>query len=166
VPEAVEQAEQFEGVALEESGMVIRMKAGSPTAGWMRLAVMVARPASRVARLCRGAQSAVCLVASLASAAGNGGRGRPGWAGLGGPGGGEVVVFEQHGRELALHVPGHVAGEHADQHVGAYPVGEPVADGSDQQVGVQAAERPLDVFQGLVGSCASSISAPAALAYA
>lgn len=30
-------------------------------------------------------------------------------------------------------------------------LGEPVADGPDQQVGVQAAEDPLDVLQGLGG---------------
>src|SRR6266699_3702194 len=51
----------------------------------------------------------------------------------------------------SVHVPGDVVGEHADEHVGGDPVFEPVADGADQQVGVQAAEDPLDVFQGLVG---------------
>src|SRR5215813_4665841 len=126
-------------------GVVMMVKAGRPAAGWMVLAAMVARSWSRVARLCTGWPSAVCLVVSLASAEGE----RP--AGAGGPGGGGVVVFEQHGRELVLHVPGDVVGEHADQRVGADPAGEPVADRPDQQVGVQAAEHPLDVLQGLVG---------------
>src|SRR5260221_177298 len=65
--------------------------------------------------------------------------------------GGGVVVFEQDRGEALMHVPGEVVGEHADQHVGADPAGEPVADGADEQVGVQAAEDAFDVFQGLVG---------------
>ena len=40
------------------------------------MAAMVAKSASRVARLCTGAPSAVCLVASLASAEGEHGGGR------------------------------------------------------------------------------------------
>src|SRR2546429_2749879 len=51
-------------------GVVMMVKAGRPWAGWMRLAAMVARSASRVARLCTGSPSAVTLVVSFASAAG------------------------------------------------------------------------------------------------
>ena len=61
-------------------GVVIVVTAGRPGAGWMRLAVMVARSASRVAKLCTGAPSRVVLAAILARAAGER------WAG-GGSGG-------------------------------------------------------------------------------
>jgi hypothetical protein len=53
VAEAVRDAEEFEGVALEGAGVVIWVKGGRPPAGWMWLAAMVARSASRVAKLCR-----------------------------------------------------------------------------------------------------------------
>ena len=46
------------------------VKGGRPPAGWMRLAVMVARSSRRVARLCTGPPPGVALVAALASAAG------------------------------------------------------------------------------------------------
>src|SRR5437867_3221387 len=51
-------------------GVVIRVKAGRPAAGWMVLAQMVARSASRLRRLCTGWPSSVTLAAILASAAG------------------------------------------------------------------------------------------------
>src|SRR5436190_21420182 len=50
-------------------GVVIRVKAGRAAVGWMWLAAMVARSASRVAKLCAGAPSAVTLVVILARAA-------------------------------------------------------------------------------------------------
>ena len=49
-------------------------------------------------------------------------------------------------------VPGEVAGEHADQDVGADPVGEAVVDGPQVQVvGLGDAEVPSGVFEILVG---------------
>jgi hypothetical protein len=70
VAEAVRDAEEFEGVALEGAGVVIWVKGGRPPAGWMWLAAMVARSASRVAKLCTGPPPGVALVAALARAAG------------------------------------------------------------------------------------------------
>jgi hypothetical protein len=67
VAEAVRDAEEFEGVALEGAGAVIWAKGGRPPAGWMWLAAMVARSASRVAKLCTGPPPGVALVAALAS---------------------------------------------------------------------------------------------------
>src|SRR6266516_2884235 len=55
------------------------------------------------------------------------------------------------GQGLA-HVPGEVAGEHADQYVAADPAGEVVVDGPQVQVvGLGDAEVPLDVLEVLVG---------------
>jgi hypothetical protein len=53
-----------------------------------------------------------------------------------------------------LQVPGDVVGEHPDQHVGADPLGEPVADRADEQIGVQAAEHPLTFSRALQDSTA------------
>lgn len=86
----------------------------------MRLAATVARSASRVVRLCAGLPSAVSLVAASARAPQGEPLGGDDWGEPGGPGG--VVVFEQHGGQALLHVPGDVVGEHADQHVRADPV--------------------------------------------
>src|SRR5216683_742370 len=48
-------------------------------------------------------------------------------------------------------VPGEVAGEHADQHVGFDALFEAVVDGPQVQVvGLEVAEVPLDVFEVLV----------------
>src|SRR5215510_16602726 len=51
-------------------GVVMTVKAGWPPVGWMRLAAIVARSSSRVAKLCTGPPPAVALVAALACAAG------------------------------------------------------------------------------------------------
>ena len=69
----------------------------------------------------------------------------------GGLGGGLVVVGEQDGREPGLHVPGDVVGDHPQEHVGADPVLGAVPDRPDVQVGIEGAEGPLDLGQGLVG---------------
>ena len=49
-------------------GVVMTVKGGRPPTGWMRLAVMVARSSSMVAKLCAGPPPAAALVAVLASA--------------------------------------------------------------------------------------------------
>src|SRR6266699_243610 len=51
-------------------GVVMRVKAGRLPAGWMRLAAIVARSPSRVAKLCTGPPPGVALVAALAWAEG------------------------------------------------------------------------------------------------
>ncbi len=51
-------------------GVVMTVKAGSPPAGWMWLAVMVARSAGRVARLCTGPPSAAQTCHRAGAAAG------------------------------------------------------------------------------------------------
>src|SRR5215472_5071726 len=61
-------------------GVVMTVKAGRPPAGWMRLAAIVARSSSRVAKLCAGPSPVVALVAALASADGER------WAGAAGLG--------------------------------------------------------------------------------
>src|SRR4029077_3472019 len=49
-------------------GLVMMVKAGMSSAGWMWLAQMVARSASRLVKLCTGVFSVVRLRAALASA--------------------------------------------------------------------------------------------------
>src|SRR5207248_4077520 len=71
------------------------------------------------------------------------------WAG--GLGGWLVVVGEQDGRELGLHVPGDVVRQHPQEHVGADPGLGAVADGPDVQVGVEGPEGAFHVGEGLVG---------------
>ena len=89
----------------------------------------------------------MCLAASLARA----------WAErLGGGdrvgGGGDVLVGEGELGEGLAQVPGEVAGEHADQHVAADPLGEVVVDRPQVQVvGLGDAEVPLDVLEVFVG---------------
>ena len=116
----------------------------------MVLRQMVARSVSRLAKLCTGIAAGVCLVAALASAVGERAAAAPGlcrasWAA------GLVVVGEQDGREPGLHVPGDVVRDHPQEHVRAEPVLGPVPDRPDVQVGVERAEGPLDLGQGLVG---------------
>src|SRR6266545_3370109 len=73
-------------------------------------------------------------------------------SGLDGGGGGDVLVGEGEFGEGGTQVPGEVAGEHADQHVAADPVGEVVVDGSQVQVvGLGDAEVPFHVLEVLVG---------------
>src|SRR5208283_1390227 len=61
------------------------------------------------------------------------------------------VVGEQDGREPGLHVPGDVVREHPQEHVRPDPVLGAVPDRADVQVGIEGAEGPLDLGQGLVG---------------
>jgi len=58
-------AEQFEGSALDGAGVVMTAKAGGLPAGWIRLAAMVARSSSKVAKLCAGPPPVVAYVAAL-----------------------------------------------------------------------------------------------------
>src|SRR5208282_3866380 len=67
-------------------------------------------------------------------------------------GGGRVLVGEGQRRPRAAQVPGEVAGQHADKHVGLDAFLEPVEDGPQVQVvGFDVPEVPLDVFEVLVG---------------
>jgi hypothetical protein len=70
--------------------------------------------------------------------------------GASGGGGGFVVVLKQDRGQGLFHVPAQVVGQHPQEHVGAYPVGQPVADGSHIELTVEGAEEPLDVFKSLV----------------
>src|ERR1700682_2667806 len=119
------------------------VNAGMSWAGWMWLAQMVARSASRLVKLCTGVSSWVRLRAALAAryrSAGRRGRGRCAWRGRCG----FVVVVEQDRGEGLFHVPADVVGQHPQEHVGADPVGEVVADGPHVEFGVEGAEEPLD----------------------
>ncbi len=65
---------------------------------------------------------------------------------------GRVLVGVGQGCPGTAQVPDQVAGEHADQDVGADAFFEPVVDGPQVQVvGFDVAEVPLDVFEVLVG---------------
>ena len=65
---------------------------------------------------------------------------------------GRVLVGEGERRLGLAQVPGEVAGEHADQHVGADAFFQPVEHGPQVQVvGLDVAEVPLDVLEVLVG---------------
>src|SRR5712691_6279203 len=67
-------------------------------------------------------------------------------------GGGDVLVGEGELGEGGAQVPGEVAGEHADQHVAADPLGEVVVDGAQVQVvGLGYAEVPPGVLEVFVG---------------
>jgi hypothetical protein len=152
-PEAAGDAEQLEGAALDGWGRgddgESRQAAGGLAAVGGDGGQVVQQGGEAVHGSAIGGGLGGVLGQRRGRAAGGSDR-----AGPGGPGGGGVVVFEQDGRELLLHVPDDVAGERADQHVGADPAGEPVADGPDQEVGVQAAEHPLDVSRALQDSTA------------
>src|SRR5581483_3055317 len=96
-------------------------------------------------------------VQDLAVGAGAGGglgvgvRGAPGGGDRAGLGGGLLVGVCQRGQRCAQ-VPGEVGGEHADQHVRADPVLEPVVDRPQVQVvGLHDPEVPFDVLEVLVG---------------
>jgi hypothetical protein len=68
-------------------GVVMVVNAGRPPEGWMLLAAMVARSASRVAKLCTGSPSGVVLAAILARSAGAGAVGAEAGDAEGGDGG-------------------------------------------------------------------------------
>ena len=68
-------------------------------------------------------------------------------------GGGRVVVVEQERLEGLAHVPLDVVGEHAQQDVGAHPVGAAVVDRPYLQVdGLEGPKGALDLRQVLVGA--------------
>src|SRR6516165_1947233 len=67
-------------------------------------------------------------------------------------GGSGIVVIEQHGSQALAHVPFDVAGEHAQEDMGAHPRRQPVVDWAEVQIdGLQAAEGALDMGKVLVG---------------
>ena len=49
-------------------------------------------------------------------------------------GGGLVVVFIEHGGETRAHMPLDIIGQHAQEHVGADPILEPMMDRPDMQI--------------------------------
>ena len=121
-------------------------KVRSPTV--MVLRVRVARWSSRPRKLRTGRSVVGGVAGGLA-------------LGVGGAGGGgdRVVpgrwVFVGVGQrgQGAAQVPGQVLGEHADQHVGADPVGQVVVDRAQVQVvGLDVAEVAFDVGELLVGA--------------
>ena len=66
------------------------------------------------------------------------------------------MVGEEQGRQRPLHVPTHVAGEHAEEDVGPHPVVEPVADGAHLQGELfHDPERLLELGEILVGRTTS-----------
>src|SRR6185503_9100069 len=64
--------------------------------------------------------------------------------------GGFVVVDEQDWGQGGFHVPADVVGQHAQEHVGAHPVGQPMPDGPHVQFAVESAKEPLDIGEVLV----------------
>ena len=92
------------------------------------------------------AEAAVGAAVFVALAGGLGlGVGGAGGRGDGVGAGGRVLVGEGQWCPGAAQVPGEVAGEHADQHVGFDAFFEPVPDGAQVQVvGLEVAEVPLD----------------------
>src|SRR5215467_12351145 len=68
-------------------------------------------------------------------------------------GGSGIVVIEQHGSQALAHVPFDMAGEHAQEDMGAHPRRQPVVDWAEVQIdGLQAAEGALDMGKVLVGT--------------
>ena len=64
-----------------------------------------------------------------------------------------VVVVEEQWREESSHVPLDVVGEHAQEDVGCYPIGEVVVYGAHLEIdALVAAEGPLDAAEALVGA--------------
>ena len=111
---------------------------------WLR--VKVARCSSRARKL-RISDGRVVLARGLGLGAGGtaGGGDRAGR-------GGRVLVGEGERRPCLARVPGEVAGEHADQHVGPGAFFEPVEDGPQVQVvSLDVAEVPLHVLEVLAG---------------
>ena len=67
--------------------------------------------------------------------------------------GGRVVVVKQDGFEALAHVPFDMAGEHAQEDVGAHPRREPVVDRPQVEIdSLEAAESALDPGEALIGA--------------
>src|SRR5436189_3526195 len=67
--------------------------------------------------------------------------------------GGGIVVVEQHGFETLAHVPFDMAGEHAQEDMGAHPGRQPMVDRAQVQIdGLEAAKGALDPGEALVGA--------------
>ena len=123
----------------------------SLSTGWpltrMVSRVRVARWSSRSRKPRMGCLPGPVLKAALAAAAGERRAGATGLAA-----GGRVLVGVGQRRPGPAQVPGQVAGEHADQHVGPDAVFEPVPDGPQVQVvGLDVPEVPFEAGQVLVG---------------
>jgi len=68
-----------------------------------------------------------------------------------GSGGCGFLVVKEHGLENRAHVPFHVIGEHAQEHMGSHAVGVAVVDGAHLEIdGFDAAERVLHEAEVLV----------------
>src|SRR5271169_4482386 len=64
-----------------------------------------------------------------------------------------IVVVEQHGFEALAHVPFDMAGEHAQEDMGAHPRRQPMVDRSQVQIdSLQAAKGALDAGEALIGA--------------
>ena len=67
-------------------------------------------------------------------------------------GGGFVVVDKQDWRESLFHVPADDVGQHAQEHVGAYSIDQPVANRGHIKFAVEGAEESLDVGEVFVAA--------------
>ena len=144
-------AEQVEGLVLDRVGLVMSRKPGrSGSAGWIWLRQMVARSASRVQKLCTGRPLPACLAAALARARGERAAGATGLVRAARAAGLSSSV-NRTGSEPVVHVPGEVVRQHPQEHVRPDPLFGAVADRADVQVGIEGAERPLDLGERLVG---------------
>ena len=118
----------------------------------MVLRASVARSASSDWKLCTGNPSAVSPVVCLVTAAWRALRLRH-HAGTTCLGGLLVVIVEQHRRQALAHVPFEVIGQHAEKHMPAHPIGQPVMHRTDLQIdGLDAAKGALHQGQGLVAA--------------
>src|SRR5882672_1292453 len=64
-----------------------------------------------------------------------------------------VGVVVEHMRQALAHMPFQVVGEHADKHVGAHAIGQPVIDRPDLEIdGLDAAEGALHQAKGFVAA--------------
>ena len=69
-----------------------------------------------------------------------------------------IGVVVEHGRQTLAHVPFQILGEHAQKHVGADAICQPVINRPDLQVdGLEAAEGALDQAQRLVAAHRGSV---------
>src|SRR6516165_926203 len=103
-------------------------------------------------RLDRAAPRRIEVAGALAQRGRRGlGRGNDRGALAGGDG--EIVVVEQHGFETLAHVPLDMAGEHAQEDMGAHPGRQPMVDRAQMQIdGLEAAKGALDPGEALVGA--------------
>ena len=148
---AVADAEQVEGLALQRGGGGDEPEGGQGGVGGLDL---VEADGGQVGEQAGEAVHGQVAVGALGRGFGQGPRGAGGrgdGAGAGGLGGWLVVVGEQQRREAVVHVPGDVVRQHPQEHVRADPGLGAVADRADVQVGIEGAERPLDLGEGLVG---------------